>query len=238
MAAPGVALALAFAVFLLAPAAEGPAAPVRTVLAKAVLPNPGGEPRYFRLLQGDLEPGRAIPAMEDEAMVFVLPGGPLAVTAAGGRTTVAPGEALRVAGHSGARFEAAEKRATGFLVICLGPAGSKGPEDEGIAELFRCREPLSGLGAGPLAFDLTQVTFPPHMPANPSHHRTGDALYVVLSGSGEFTTQGKTVPKPPGTCHFEASGMVHQWANPGGAPLVLLVANVTLDGTPALAYDN
>jgi mannose-6-phosphate isomerase-like protein (cupin superfamily) len=208
------------------------------VLAKGVLPDPAGSPLFYRLQRVELEPGRAFPTTEGAGIVFVLPGSPLAVAAAGTRTLVAPGTALLLPAHSGATLASAEGSLATFFLIGLGPAGVQDPVGNRATEWFRSPEPLPGLGTGSLSFDVTQVTFPPHMPANPPHHRTGDALYVVLAGTGEFTTQGKVLPRPPGTCHFEPSGMVHQWANPGATPLVLLVANVTREGTPALAYDS
>jgi len=239
MPAFGTSLGLSFAALLPAGAVDGPiAAPVRTVLAKCLLANPAAAPLQFRLQRVELEPGRTLSAPEEESMLYVLPGGPLAVVAGGTRTQVAPGDALRLAGGSAAKLEAGDSRMASFLRIGLGSPGAPFPGGTGITELFRTTDPLPGLGAGPLTFDLTRVTFPPHMPANPPHHRTGNALYFVLWGAGEFTSQGKAQPRPPGTCHFEPSGMVHQWANPGDEPLVLLVANVTREGTPALAFEN
>jgi hypothetical protein len=37
-----------------------------------------------------------------------------------------------------------------------------------------------------------------------------------------------------GTPHFEPHGWVHQWANSGDAPLVLLQANISEEGVPAV----
>ena len=34
--------------------------------------------------------------------------------------------------------------------------------------------------------------------------------------------------------HFEPYGWVHQWANPGDTPLVLLQANISQEGVPAV----
>ena len=48
------------------------------------------------------------------------------------------------------------------------------------------------------------------------------------------TTDGKSEPKPTGTPHFERGGWVHQWANPGAAPLVLIQANISQEGVPAV----
>jgi hypothetical protein len=36
------------------------------------------------------------------------------------------------------------------------------------------------------------------------------------------------------TPHFEPSGWVHQWGNDGDTPLVLLQANISEEGVPAV----
>jgi mannose-6-phosphate isomerase-like protein (cupin superfamily) len=85
--------------------------------------------------------------------------------------------------------------------------------------------------AGP---EGTRVTLPAGMPANPSHYRSGAALYYVIAGTGAFTADGKTEPRAAGAPHFEPYGWVHQWANPGDTPLVLLQANISQEGVPAV----
>ena len=242
MAVRSIRRGITFASLLLAaPAATGRAgdpAPVRTVLAKAVLPNAEGTPLHFRLARVELAPGQVALATAPAGMVYLLSAEPMVVVAGENRTPLAPGEALFLPAGSGARLEAPGGRAAIFLYLQVGAAAELDrARDAGPAnavELYRTAAPLANLGAGALAFDLTRVTFPPHMPPNPPHHRSGDALYWVLSGAGEFTTDGKTIPRPAGTAHYEPSGLVHQWANPGGSPLVLLVANVTRQGTPAI----
>jgi quercetin dioxygenase-like cupin family protein len=72
------------------------------------------------------------------------------------------------------------------------------------------------------------------MPINPPHYRSGAALYYVLAGSGTFVADGKTERKEIGTSHFEPYGWVHQWGNAGDTPLVLLQANISEEGVPAV----
>ncbi len=245
MAAPGTAFGLQLAALLCAAAADAPSAalpaPVRTVLAKGIVANAAGAPLHMRLRRVEVAPGRTAPAPGAEGIVYVLSAGPLVVATAGKRTVVAPGEALFLPGNPQATFEAAENRPVAFLHVLLGPIAELDRVGDGapatVTDLYSTPVPLAGLGSGPLAFDLTRVTFPPHMPPNPPHHRSGDALYWVLSGTGEFTAGGETVPRPPGTAHFEPSGLIHRWANPGDSPLVFLVANVTQEGTPAIVFD-
>ena len=64
-------------------------------------------------------------------------------------------------------------------------------------ELYRTLQPLPGLKAGTHDLNLTRVTFPPQMPSNPPHHRSGGALYYVVSGTGANTVEGKIEPRPP-----------------------------------------
>jgi quercetin dioxygenase-like cupin family protein len=68
-----------------------------------------------------------------------------------------------------------------------------------VKELFRSMAPIPDLKPGTYDLNLTRITFPPHMPSNPPHHRSGAALYYVLSGTGANTIAGKTEAKGPGS---------------------------------------
>jgi quercetin dioxygenase-like cupin family protein len=103
-----------------------------------------------------------------------------------------------------------------------------------VIELYRTTVPIPGLKSGPYEFTLTRVTLPPRMPLNQPHYRSGGALYYVLSGRGTMRTEGKTETKSADSRLFEPYGRVHQWANPGDAPLVLLQANISPEGVPAV----
>jgi len=72
------------------------------------------------------------------------------------------------------------------------------------------------------------------MPVNPPHYRSGAALYYVIAGTGAVTADGKVEPRVAGAPHFEPYGWVHQWAVPGDTPLVLLQANISQEGVPAV----
>src|ERR1700738_5027110 len=52
------------------------------------------------------------------------------------------------------------------------------------------------------------------MPSNPLHHRSGAALYYIISGTGANTVDGKTEAKGPGSLIYEPFGLVHQWGKP------------------------
>jgi quercetin dioxygenase-like cupin family protein len=102
-----------------------------------------------------------------------------------------------------------------------------------VTDLYRTPRPIPDLKPGRYEFTLTRVSYP-RMPPNPPHYRSGAALYYVRSGSGIFIADGKTENKEMGTPHFEPHGWVHQWANSGDAPLVLLQANISEEGVPAV----
>jgi quercetin dioxygenase-like cupin family protein len=100
--------------------------------------------------------------------------------------------------------------------------------------LYRTPEPLPGLQVGPYELSLTRVTVPVGMPVDPPHFQSGAVLNYVLAGTGLFTAEGKTEPRTAGMADVEPYGRVHQWANPGDAPLVLLQANLSQEGAPAV----
>ena len=82
--------------------------------------------------------------------------------------------------------------------------------------------------------NLIRVTFPAPMPSNPPHHRSGAALYYIISGTGANTVDGKTVAGGPGSLIFEPYGLVHQWGNPGNEPLTFLAFNINVEGAAAV----
>ncbi len=102
-------------------------------------------------------------------------------------------------------------------------------------ELFRTPEPLPGLQSGPYEFSLTQLTLPPGTAAGPAYARSGAALDFVLAGTAETTADGESETTPALTPLFERFGWFHQLANPGAAPLVLLQANLSQEGVPAVS---
>jgi len=103
-----------------------------------------------------------------------------------------------------------------------------------VKELYRTTAPLPELKPGSYELNLTRVTFPPGMPSNPPHHRSGAALYYIVSGIGANTVDGKTADRGPGSLIYEPSGLVHQWGNPGGEPLTFLAFNINPEGVPAV----
>jgi mannose-6-phosphate isomerase-like protein (cupin superfamily) len=87
---------------------------------------------------------------------------------------------------------------------------------------------------GSYDLNLTRVTFPAHMPSNAPHHRSGAALYYIVSGNGANTIAGKTEQRGPGSLIYEPFGLVHQWGNPVDEPLTFLAFNINPDGVAAV----
>jgi mannose-6-phosphate isomerase-like protein (cupin superfamily) len=72
------------------------------------------------------------------------------------------------------------------------------------------------------------------MPSNPPHHRSGAALYFIISGTGANTVDGKTEALGPGSLIYEPYALVHQWGNPGEEPLIFLAFNINPEGVAAV----
>jgi mannose-6-phosphate isomerase-like protein (cupin superfamily) len=72
------------------------------------------------------------------------------------------------------------------------------------------------------------------MPSNPPHHRSGAALYFIISGTGANTVDGTTEARGPGSLIYEPYALVHQWGNPGNEPLVFLAFNINPEGVAAV----
>ena len=72
------------------------------------------------------------------------------------------------------------------------------------------------------------------MPANAPHHRSGAALYYIISGTGANTIDGNTAARGSGSLIYEPYGLVHQWGNPGNEPLIFLAFNINPEGVAAV----
>ena len=104
-------------------------------------------------------------------------------------------------------------------------------------ELYRTLAPLPALKPGRYDLNLTRVTFPAQMPSNAPHHRSGAALYYILSGTGANTVEGKLETRTSGSLIYEPFGLVHQWGNPGASPLTFLAFNISPEGVPAVVAE-
>lgn len=211
--------------------------PVRSVLALVRLASVVDTPLHFRLVRVSLGSGQATSYTGAQGFVYPL-SGTLAVSLEGEGRTLRAGDAAYVGTGQRATLRATGGEAAVFLHFMLPSAAELGGPVEGepavVTELYRTTAPISSLKPRPYEFTLTRVTFPPRMPPNPPHYRSGAALYYVLSGPGTMVVDGKSDAKAAGTPVYEPYGFVHQWGNPNDRPLVLLQANISPEGVPVV----
>jgi quercetin dioxygenase-like cupin family protein len=234
------------AAFAAAPAfgQNAPAAPAieRTVLAAAKLPELGTAPVYFRALSVTIPTGATSRAPAAPNGILYQLAGSTEITTGGGKKTVAPGEAMFLAAGSEATLKAGSDSPSQSVHFLLLPVGALDTpvetEPAAVTELYRTPTGIPSLKPGSYDFNLTRVTFPPAMAPNPPHHRSGAALYYVLSGSGETVVAGATTPKGAGSLVYEPSSLVHQWGNPGAASFTFLAFNINPEGVPAVVMES
>jgi quercetin dioxygenase-like cupin family protein len=229
-----LALCAAFAAGGVALAQDGDAPALGvSALAQTTLTSVVETPLHLRLVQVSTRGGETARYAADDGMVYQLSG--TQTITVGDRTEVlSPGRGTYVDGGVPATFEASAGEASVFLHFLLVPTADADLAPEGgaveVIELYHSPQPLPGLVDGAYTFDLTLLEFPPHYPTNDPHYRTGAALYYVLSGSGEFSAEGTTEPKPAGSAILEPYGLVHQWANPHDDATAVVVANISPEG--------
>jgi quercetin dioxygenase-like cupin family protein len=215
-----------------------PAAPAiaRTVVAGIKLPSLGNAPFYFRAVSVSIPADQKITLSAPNGILYQLSGS--TEVSAGEAKTITSGGGVLIAGGTTAALTAGNGEQSTLLFFLLAP---KEALDHSVAaapatvnELYRTAAPLPELKPGSYELNLTRVTFPPGMPSNPPHHRSGAALYYIVSGIGANTVDGKTADRGPGSLIYEPSGLVHQWGNPGGEPLTFLAFNINPEGVPAV----
>ena len=220
-----------------APGAPSSAGILRTVLASAALPGLVDAPRYYKLARVSLVAKQTTSYNGAIGFVFVL-NGSLDVTSGAAHQHLDKEDGMLVAAGTSTTFKAGGTEPAVFLHFVLATAGELDKPMEGspavVTELFATKLPIPGLKSGPYEFTLVRVSFPPRLPANPLHRRSGAALYFVHSGSGMFTTGGKSEMRPTGAIQYEPYDLVHQWGNPGEARLVIIQANISQEGVPAV----
>jgi mannose-6-phosphate isomerase-like protein (cupin superfamily) len=148
------------------------------------------------------------------------------------------GEGLFIAGGKTAALTAGGAAPSTLLHFILVPSGEldrpAGTAAAAARELYRTANPIPDLRPGGYDLNLTRVTFPAQMPSNPPHHRSGAALYYIVSGTGANTVDGKTEARGPGSLVYEPQALVHQWGNPGNEPLTFLAFNINPEGVAAV----
>ncbi len=217
--------------------APAPPAITRTVVAATKLPTVTDVPLHFKAVSITLQPNekRAISAANG---ILYQMSGSTEVSRGGEAKMLSAGEGLFIAGGKTAALTAGSRGPSTFLHFFLVPAVDLGRPVEtapaAVRELYRTETPIPDLKPGGYDLNLTRVTFPAQMPSNPPHHRSGAALYYIISGTGANTVDGKTEARGPGSLIYEPYALVHQWGNPGNEPLIFLAFNINPEGAAAV----
>ena len=216
-----------------------PAAPAitRAVVAATKLPAATDAPLYFRAVSVTIPPSETSSVSGANGILYQISGS-TAVSVGGEGKMLSAGEGLFIAGGKPASLKAGSGEPSTLLYFLLAPAADLNQPAEyapaTVKELYRTAEPIPGLKPGSHDLNLTRITFPAQMPSNPPHHRSGAALYYIISGTGANTVDGKTVARGPGSLIYEPCDLVHQWGNPGDEPLTFMAFNINPEGVAAV----
>ena len=232
-------LVCAAALAVPAAAQTPPPAPAtaRTVVASTKLPAVGDTPVHFKAVKVTIPSGASSSVSSTNGIIYQLSGS-TEVSIDGEVKTLSPGEGLFIASGNAATLKAGAGEPSTLMHFLLAPPADLDKPLEAppavVQELYRTAAPLPALKPGPYDLNLTRITFPAQMASNPPHHRSGAALYYIVSGTGANTVEGKLDAKPPGSLIYEPYGLVHQWGNPGAEPLTFLVFNINPEGVAAV----
>ena len=235
----GTFLACSVAFAAIAAGQTPPAAPAsaRTVVAATKLPAVADTLVHFKAVSVTIPSGATSSVSSNDGIVYQLSGS-TEVSVGGAVKTLSPGEGLFIASGNAAILKAGDGEPSTFLHFLLATAADLDKPLEAppavVRELYRTVAPLPALKPGPYDLNLTRVTFPAQMPSNSPHHRSGAALYYIISGTGANTVEGKLEARTPGSLIYEPFGLVHQWGNPGDVPLTFLAFNINPEGVPAV----
>jgi quercetin dioxygenase-like cupin family protein len=222
-----------------AAAAQTPPAPaaVRTVIAATKLPTVTEAPVYFDVVNVTLGPGQTSGVSKASGILYQLDGS-TEVSLSGETKTIKAGEGLYIGAGKTAQLKAGSGAPSTFLHFFLVPAADVDKPAETAPAIvkgaYRTSAPIPDLRPGAYDLNLTRVTFPAGMPSNAPHHRSGAALYYVLSGTGANTIDGKVISRAPGAFIYEPFDLVHQWGNPGSEPLTFITFNINPEGVAAV----
>jgi quercetin dioxygenase-like cupin family protein len=236
--------AMALPVSGVAQTAPAPLAITRTVVAATKLPTVTDAPLHFKAVSITLQPDEKSGVSAANGILYQVSGS-TEVSLSGEAKTLNAGQGLFIGGGKTAALTAGSGAPSTFLHFFLVPAVDLGRPVEtapaAVRELYRTATPIPGLKPGGYDLNLTRVTFPAQMPSNLPHHRSGAALYYIVSGTGANTVDGKTEARGPGSLIYEPYALVHQWGNPGNEPMIFLAFNINpedvsavLPGAPAM----
>ena len=215
-----------------------PAAPAvaRTVVAATKLPM-SDVPLYFRAVGVTIPPGETSSVSPPNGILYQISGS-TEVSVGGEGKKLSAGEGMFVASGKRVSLKAGGGEPSNFLHFLLASAADLNQPAEmppaAVKELYRTAAPIPNLKPGSYDLNLTRVIFPAQMPSNAPHHRSGAALYYIISGAGANTIDGQTLTKGPESLIYEPFGLVHQWGNPGDQPLTFLAFNINPEGVAAV----
>ena len=215
-----------------------PPAITRTVVAATKLPTVVAVPMHFKAVSVTIRPGEATTFSGADGILYQMSGS-TEVSIDGGAKTIGAGEGLLIAREKQVLLKTGSSEPSSFL--CFRLVSDLNQQAEAapavVKEIYRTAAAIPDLKPGIYDLNLTRVTFPAHMPSNAPHHRSGAALYYIVSGTGANTVEGKTEQRGPGSLIYEPFGLVHQWGNPGDEPLTFLAFNINPDGVPAVVAE-
>ena len=216
-----------------------PAAPAitRTVIAATKLSTVTDVPLHFKAVSVTLQPNERSSVSAASGILYQMSGS-TEVAHNGEVKMLKAGEGLFIAGGKTVTLTAGSEGPSTFVHFLLAPAADLDRPAEAppaaVRELYRTASPIPDLKSGGYDLNLTRVTFPAQMPSNPPHHRSGAALYLIISGTGANTVDGRTEARGPGSLIYEPHALVHQWGNPGNEPLIFLAFNINPEGVAAV----
>ncbi|MGO8955669.1 MAG: cupin domain-containing protein [Rhodomicrobium sp.] len=209
----------------------------RTMVAATKIPAVTDVPLYFKAVSVTIPSGEKSSLSAANGILYQMSGS-TEVSFGGEIKMLGAGEALFIPGGKTAMLKAGSGAPSAFLHFLLAAAvdldSPAGMVPAVIKELYRTPAPIPDLKPGGYDLNLTRVTFPARMPSNSPHHRSGAALYYILSGTGANTVGGKIEARGPGSLIYEPFGLVHQWGNPGNEPLTFLAFNINPEGVAAV----
>jgi mannose-6-phosphate isomerase-like protein (cupin superfamily) len=217
--------------------AAPPTTTVRKVVAATKLPSVTNVPLYFKVQSISLSPGENGSVSGADSVVYQLSGS-TDVSGVSENKILAAGDGLLIAAGTTVQLKAAGGVPSALLQFVLSPAADLDRHTATgaaqVKELYRSPAPIPDLKSGAYDLNLTRVTFPAGMPSNAPHHRSGAALYYIVSGTGANTVDSKTEAKGPGSLVYEPYSLVHQWSNPGSDPLTFVIFNINPEGVAAV----
>jgi quercetin dioxygenase-like cupin family protein len=229
--------AVALATSVAAQPTPPPAAINRTVIATNKLATVTEVPLYFRAVSVTLPPSGKSSVSAADGMLYQMSGS-TDVAVDDQATTLKSGDGVFIPAGRKVTLTAGGGVPSTFLHFILASATDLDRPTEtapaAVRELYRTSAAIPDLKPGVYDMNLTRITFPPQMPSNPPHHRSGAALYYTISGTGSNTVDGGTEAKGRGSLIYEPFNLVHQWGNPGNEPFTFLAFNINPEGVAAV----